>query len=103
MAQNEIRIGDIGTDFIGTIQDGSTVVDISGASVSNFVFFKPDETILEVTGSLVNDGTDGKLHYVSVTGNLNVCGKWRWQGIIRLGTSEWRTDIHEFKVHANLL
>ena len=103
MAQNEIRIGDIGTDFIGTIQDGSTVVDISGATVSNFVFMKPDGNHIEVTGSLFTDGTDGKLRYISVTGDLDTCGKWRWQGIIRLGTSEWRTDVHTFKVHENLI
>ena len=99
----EIHKSDIGTTFQVTVKDeDSNVVDVSGATTKQIIFEKPDGTNLEKDASLVTDGTDGKIKYVTLSGDLSEAGCWRMQGYVVLATGTWKTDIHEFIVHENL-
>ncbi len=102
MAANEIHKGDIGTQFTVTVQDGTTVVDISTASTKQLIFKKPGGTILTKSTSFVTDGTDGKMQYVSVDGDLSDDGVWKMQGKVVIGGNTFSTDITSFKVYRNL-
>jgi hypothetical protein len=102
MAANEIHKGDIGTQFTVTVQDGTTVVDISTASTKQLIFKKPGGTILTKSTSFVTDGTDGKMQYVSVDGDLSDDGVWKMQGKVIIGGNTFSTDITSFKVYRNL-
>ena len=102
MAANEIHKGDIGTQFTVTVQDGTTVVDISTASTKQLIFKKPGGTILTKSTSFVTDGTDGKMQYVSVDGDLSDDGVWKMQGNVIIGGNTFSTDITSFKVYRNL-
>lgn len=104
MAANEIHVGDIGTAFIGTVKDaGGNIIDLSGASTLTITFEKPDASTTAKTGSLVTDGTDGKMQYATAAASdLDQSGQWRWQGRVVLAGGTWHTDIHVFEVHANL-
>ena len=102
MAANEIHKGDIGTQFTVTVQDGTTVVDISTASTKQLIFKKPGGTILTKSTSFVTDGTDGKMQYVSVDGDLSDDGVWKMQGKVIIGGNSFSTDITSFKVYRNL-
>jgi len=102
MADGEIRKGDIGTVFTITVMDGSAAVDISTATTKNIVFKKPDKTILPKAGSFVTDGTDGKISYTTVSGDLSKAGEWCVQGAIVMPAGTWKTDIDHFTVYANL-
>lgn len=103
MAIGEIHKNDIGTAFRATIKDETdTVVDISSATTLQMLFLKPDNSLLTKTASLVNTGTDGKMQYVSASGDLDTCGWWRSQGFVRIGSAEWYSDILRFQVHDNL-
>ena len=102
MAANEIHKGDIGTQFTVTVQDGTTVVDISTASTKQLIFKKPGGTILTKSTSFVTDGTDGKMQYVSVDGDLSDDGVWKMQGKGIIGGNTFSTDITSFKVYRNL-
>ena len=102
MAANEIHKGDIGTQFTVTVQDGTTVVDISTASTKQLIFKKPGGTILTKSTSFVTDGTDGKMQYVSVDGDLSDDGVWKMQGKVIIGGNTFSTDITSFKVYKNL-
>ena len=102
MAANEIHKGDIGTQFTVTVPDGTTVVDISTASTKQLIFKKPGGTILTKSTSFVTDGTDGKMQYVSVDGDLSDDGVWKMQGKVIIGGNTFSTDITSFKVYRNL-
>ena len=66
MAVNEIHVGDIGTVFTLTIKDGSSVIDLSGATTKQIILRKPDRvTSSTKTASFVTDGSDGKIKYTN--------------------------------------
>lgn len=100
---SEVRKSDIGTIFRATLtdQDG-TVVDISAASTKQLKFRKPDGTVLEKAATLTTDGTDGKMQYATISGDLNLAGQWKVQGYVVIGSGTWHTDEYVFTVHTNL-
>lgn len=102
MPAEEIHVGDIGTQLIVTVKDGTSVVDISSATVKYLTLKKPDGTSLQKDTSFVTDGTDGKMSYTTVSGDLSVCGSWKMQGNIEISGNQFKTDIKTFKVYRNL-
>jgi len=103
MPANEIHLEDIGTVFVGTVKDDAgNVVDISGATTKQFTFKKPDGSKAIKTAIPTTDGTDGKMQYVAVSGDLDQAGGWRLQGKVILPSGTWYTDVHRFDVHTNL-
>ncbi len=99
---DKVFVGDIGTTFRATIKEDGTAVDISTATTKQLVFEKPDGTIITRTANFVTDGTDGLIEYLSVSGDLDIGGDWRIQGIIALPAWQGRSDIVEFKIYDNL-
>lgn len=103
MAPNEIHKNDIGTVFEVTVKDGTDIVDLSSATELELLFLKPNGTKLTKTASLVSDGTDGKMQYTTVSGDLNASGTWKLQGHVVFGsTGEWHSDTIVFEVYDNL-
>lgn len=98
----QIRKGDVGTDFELTILADGEVVPLGPATTLSVIFDKPDGTNVTKTGTLVTDGSDGKLHYVFEEGFLDQAGDWRFQALVVLPTGSWRSEIQTFKVHDNL-
>jgi len=102
---SEIHVNDIGTRFLVTVQDSSGVVDISEASSLTLSFRKPNDTIINRSGSTLLDGSaaSGVVYYDAIAGDLDEVGSWKLQGKISLSSAEvFYTDIHTFKVHRNL-
>ncbi len=102
MAADEIHVNDIGTVLIFTIKDGSSVVDVSTATTKQIIFSNPSCSTVTKSGSFTTDGTDGKIQYTTVSGDLDVGGTWRAQAYIVIGGNEWHSDITSFEVHPNL-
>ena len=102
MAAEEIHVGDEGTQLVVTIKDGTTVVDISTATVKYLTLKKPDGTSLQKNTSFVTDGVDGQMQYTTVSGDLSICGTWKMQGRVEITSGKFRTDIISFKVYRNL-
>lgn len=108
MAIKEIHVGDIGTVFELTIKDEENdIVDISSQSSMEIVFQKPNHTIVTKNAELVNTGTDGKVQYVTVAGDLDIAGvspkpHWALQAVVVLPAGIWNSDIRKFDVHPNL-
>lgn len=100
---DEIHAGNIGTTFKCTILSNSSPVNISGATVKNIIFTKPDGTKVTKDASLYTDGLDGIMVYTTVADDLNVVGLWRIQGYVELSVSEkYYSNIQTFTVHGNL-
>ena len=99
---SEIHEGDIGTKLLITVTDDGVVVDISVASLLEIFIRKPDGTILSVSGTLETDGTDGKMHYITIAGDTDVAGVYKLQGRVVLPGGSYYTSTATFKVHCNL-
>jgi hypothetical protein len=102
MPANEIHKNDIGTVFEITIKDGPLVIDISGATTKNILLKPPTGTLLTKAGVFVTDGTDGKIKYTTISGDLSEVGVWQVQGHIATPDGEWKSDILNVSVHDNL-
>jgi len=99
---SEIHEGDIGTKLLITVTDDGSIVDISSASSLSIYIKKPDGTILTRTGVLETDGTDGKMYYITVAGDLDRAGNYKIQGKVVLPSGSYYTSTATFKVHCNL-
>ncbi len=99
---SQIHQSDIGTKLLITVKDGGSVVDISSASSLIILIKKPDGTILTRTGVLETDGTDGKMYYIVVAGDLDAAGVYKIQGRVALSSGTFSTSTANFKVHCNL-
>tara|TARA_Y100000114_G_C11739392_1_gene318055 strand:+ start:188 stop:493 length:306 start_codon:yes stop_codon:yes gene_type:complete len=99
---SQIQQGDIGTKLLVTVTDAGTVVDISSAIALEIFLKKPDGTILSRSGTLDSDGTDGKMFYIIVAGDVDVAGHYKLQGKVTLSSGSFFTSTTTFKVHCNL-
>lgn len=102
MAQPEIHVEDIGTIIELTVKEGAAIVDTSTTTTKQIVLMKPDGSTLTKTAAFVTDGTDGKIKYTTIAGDLSVAGDWQVQGLLTYGTGTWHTSTESFQVHPNL-
>lgn len=99
-----IRVGDIGTVFIVTIIDCDTglPIDVSAATTKTIKFLMPDLSVLEKPAIFTTDGTNGKIQYAIVDGDLSQPGRWKIQGYVVDGGYTNHSSVEEFTVLANL-
>tara|TARA_R100000005_G_C4914267_1_gene150518 strand:- start:5 stop:313 length:309 start_codon:yes stop_codon:yes gene_type:complete len=102
MAANEIHVNDIGTQFLVTVKDGSSAVDISSSSTKQIIIKKPSGEKITASAVFSSDGTDGKMYYNTVSGDLDEAGSYKIQGKVIISDGTFFTDITSFKVHRNL-
>jgi len=102
MAANEIHKNDIGVQFTVTLLDDTDAVDLSSASTLQLLFKKPGGSLLTKTASFVTDGTDGKIKYTTISGDLDEVGSWKLQAYIVIAANSWHSDYIGFKVHRNI-
>ena len=98
----EVHLDDIGTVFRVTMYDGSDLLDISAATDMKIIFQKADASVVEKTAVHYTDGTDGKMQYVSASGDLNIAGNWKIQAFVQLPSGQWKSNIEKFKVYKNI-
>lgn len=98
----EIHVDDIGTTFILTVKDDGVVVDISGATTLEVVIRKPNSVSYSKTGLLYTDGTDGKIKYVSISGDLDQVGLHKIQAVVTIGSAVYHSSVSDFKVYKNI-
>lgn len=98
----EIHLNDIGTNFEITILNDGVVVDISSATTKEIKFKKSNGSTFTQSVSFVTDGTDGKIKYLSVDGDLDLIGIWQIQARVVLSSGTWSSETEEFEVFANI-
>lgn len=98
------QVSDIGAVVVLEICEAGAVVDVSSATVTKQIeILRPDNTTLDVAASFTTDGTDGKIQYASVSGDLNQPGTYEAQGYAVIGTWTGRTSKARFNVYANAI
>jgi len=98
----EIHEGDIGTVLVATLKNNNAIVNISTATTKHIFLQKPSGSVLTKDGTFTTDGTDGKLQYTTIIGDLNETGVWQIQLLIINPSGTWRSNVEEFSVFPNL-
>ena len=108
MAEQEIHVGDIGTIFevevieCNLVTGLDEVVDISASTTMQLKFQKSGGTTITKTASFSDAGVDGKIRYVSVSGDLDQPGQWRLQAYLISPSWTLSSSIGCFEVFPNL-
>ncbi len=104
MSLPEIHQDNIGTVFRFAIRNqDDAVVDLSSASLLEIRFRKPDRTtILVKTATLVTDGTDGLIQYVTIAGDLDTSGPWTRQARVTIPAGDFWSEVIAFQVEDNI-
>jgi len=98
-----MRVKDVGTKMTVTILDeNNAAVDISTVTTKEIWLRKPNGEVITKTASFDTDGTDGKLKYITIEGDVEIAGTWKLQGYIEGSTVKWHSTIEEFDVDGNL-
>jgi hypothetical protein len=95
-----VRQNDVGIVFEITIIDEAGAVDISNSATRLMVFGKPVVGWFTRQAEFVTDGTDGKIQYKTIPGDLDKAGEWRLQAKIALPTfvDTFYTEMARFTV-----
>ena len=101
------HVNDIGTIFRVTVYDktstgGTSVADISTATSKTFYFRTPSGSTISRSAVFTTDGSDGKIEYASVDGDLSAPGNWELQAKIVSPDGSFNTDVGNFRVYENL-
>lgn len=110
---NEIHKDDLGTEFIVTItrcvNDVDVALNISSASSMIIKFKKSDAAVdshtavfTSISSGGAGDGTDGKISYFSVAGDLDLTGTYKIQGVVTTPSGSWSSVVKTFKVITNI-
>lgn len=85
-----------------TITDGETPRDLSSLTTNEFIVKPPTAVKYAVNTVFENDGTDGKVKYQVVKGEIDAKGEWRFQYHGENAGTEIFTEIARFEVRDNL-
>jgi hypothetical protein len=99
-----VRVGDVGTVFEASFvdEDGEVAI-ISTAVTKTLTFRRPNGSTFTRAGSFTTDGTDGKLEYAVVAGELTIDGDWQVQGYVELASGgKYHAEPYDFVVGPNL-
>jgi len=98
-----VHNGDVGTIFRLTIKDtAGAAIDVSTASVKYIYFQDPSGVKTQKTAAFYTDGTDGKIQYTTVAGDIDEVGTWMVQGYVETSLGKFWTEKDSFKVYSTL-
>ena len=90
----EFGLGDIGNTLILTVLEDDVAKDISNASTKEYFIKRPNEVGVKVTTPFNTNGSDGKLKYVFIAGDLDIVGLYEVQ--VSLVTPLWTGKSSSF-------
>ena len=99
-----MKVDDVGTTLTFTAKNTKGgIEDVSGATTMEVVIVKPSKT--RVTWTLVHktDGTDGKMVYTTLFGDIeSTPGQYRVEGFLVRPANSLRSDIETFEAEDRL-
>lgn len=98
----EVHIADIGTRIIITVKEGTTIVNLATASTKKIRIKRKDGTVIDVDADLYTDGVDGKLTYLTKSGDLAGKGEYKIQVYLVFPSGTWHSSIETFTVSENI-
>lgn len=83
-------------------EDGTTPYDLSTSTDTEIWLGPPSGEPLHVTATFTTDGTDGKLEYQVVAGDLSVNGTWNVQAVWQESGNQRHSTVTSFEVYRNV-
>jgi hypothetical protein len=91
--------GDVGTVFqMALVNQDNQPLDLTGASVLEIIFLKPDGTFLTKTASLVGAPELGTISASFTQGDLDTEGQWGFQARVVNPLGAWKSRPGAFLV-----
>src|ERR671918_456775 len=100
MAEKEIHVNDIATRIRITIKDNGEPVDLSTSDPIIVRVSTPSGRIKDFEPVFTTNGSDGKIEYTTIDGDIDEVGIWKIQVIVSIGASRFHSDIGSFKVYS---
>jgi hypothetical protein len=99
-----VFVGETGLPLVVQFTVSSGVaLDLSNSSGRQLLLRKPGGSLLTHSGSLYTDGRDGRLKYVTASGDLTVGGNYEAQGFASPQSGVGRySEVFTFSVQDNL-
>jgi BppU N-terminal domain len=99
---DSIQKGAIGVDIVLTVTEDGAALNIASATGKKIILGKPDGTRLEKEAAFVSDGSDGKIKYTTIAGDLDAAGVWQAQAEFTLSGFTGRGTMTTFEVKPNI-
>ncbi|OGC94097.1 MAG: hypothetical protein A2W25_11990 [candidate division Zixibacteria bacterium RBG_16_53_22] len=76
-----------------------------GLATNLYIYLTPPSGVDKTKAAVLSsNGSDGKMQYVTVNGDLDETGSWQIQGYIKFSNSQiFKTSVRQFNVLANLV
>ena len=98
-----VHNGDVGTVFrLSIVDTAGTAIDVSTATVKYIYFQDPSGVKTQKTAAFYTDGTDGKIQYTTIAGDIDKVGTWMVQGYVETSLGKFWTEKDSFKVYSTL-
>lgn len=93
------HVGDVGVELVAELVDtADAAIDVSAATVRYIYLTAPDNTTTRKTAVNDTTGTDGKIRYNTVAGDLTMAGVWKMQGYVELAAGKFSATESSFEV-----
>lgn len=99
--RDEIHLNDLGTLFTAIVKDGDAKALLQTATTLEF-FAKPPIAAAKTWTAGLRSGTNNVVDYTIQASDLDEAGGWQLQLHVIAPSGEWRSNVLDFTVHANL-
>ena len=98
-----VHNGDVGTAFRLTIVNtAGTAIDVSTATTKYIYFQDPTGAKVQKTAAFTTNGSDGKIQYTTIAGDIDEVGTWMIQGYVETSLGKFWTEKDSFRVYSTL-
>ena len=98
-----VQVGDVGVSLIVSILDpDDVIVDLQAATTKIIRLGFPDSTSKDFAASFLTDGSDGKLVYKTLDGDITKAGCHQVQGIVTIGGETRSSTVSAFNALENI-
>lgn len=94
----DIFADDYGTIFEVTVLENNAAINLTAATLVQFIFTSPGRPTVVKTASFSTDGADGKVRITTAQGDISAAGVWYLQVKITFAGSQFRTEVAQFNV-----
>ena len=104
MLTKALQVGAYNVNIKLTVKEDGVVQNLSTATTKEFIFRKPSGTVITKTALFVTDGSDGKLVYTTLSGEIDEIGVWELQANLIFPALGYkgRTAVTTFEVLPDL-
>ena len=95
-----LRVGAVGVLLRLTVREDGAAKDVSTATTKQIKLRKPDGTVVTYAASFTAAGVDGQIQAATVSGDLDLVGRYTYCAYVAIGTWADHGSATAFEVRA---